>query len=609
VSITQELLTFGVGVDTSSAEAGLASLGSTADGVAVGLEDRLSGASSELQNMGKASTGAGRGLTGLGAAISVVDPKLGAAVRQVGSLARGLTMLRTVSGPVAIGIGVITAALATYNAAQQISNERAERARERAERLTEALRAQAEATSDLQTETDLITGATDRYRLSAEEQIEQQKQLGAETRTAIYAQIQALRDERTEQEALSRSLFRNAQARVEAGQEARRLTREIASLEQQIEESNETQRANIRQIHSNAHALRTQGEATEDATTATNRRTVAVEAVTEAIAKQEAAELKAVGASEKAIATQQLLATLESEVASIRSTAADEQLSENERILGAYDQQIERLNEIQRITGESADIEAARAAVTSAREEAEFQMFLDHQAEKSRIEDEAHQDALDKIEEERQHRLAAQADISSALGSFGQLSSQIARTRAQEAEEAMQALKASGRLSEAQIKKREALEMAAAQRALNVSKSLGFAQIAIDTAVGIQKALANSAGNPVLAALGIASVVAGAATQAAAVGAQSLHQGGQLAPDEQSVRTVVLRDEAIDESGRVMSPEATRRMERGDTGRAQVVPIPQYQHFGVFFADVVESGGTPLHDLIYQGRDVGRAGY
>jgi hypothetical protein len=358
----------------------------------------------------------------------------------------------------------------------------------------------------------------------------------------------------------------------------------MANLEQQIEESNETQRENIRQIESNAHALRRQGEATEGATTATNRRTVAVEAVTEAIAKQEAAELKAVGASEKAIATQQLLANLESEVASIRSTAADEQLTENERILAGYDAQIERLAEIQRITGESADIEAARAEVTAAREEAEFQMFLDHQAEKSRIEEEAHQRALDIIEEERQRRLAAQADISSALDSFGRLATQVARKRAETDEKA-------------------------AQRALSVSKSLGFAQIAIDTAVGIQKALSQAAGNPVLAALGIASVVAGAATQAAAVGAQSLHQGGQLAPDEQSVRTVVLRDEAIDESGRVMSPEATRRMERGDTGRAQVVPIPQYQHFGVFFADVVESGGTPLHDLLYQGRDVGRAGY
>jgi len=40
-----------------------------------------------------------------------------------------------------------------------------------------------------------------------------------------------------------------------------------------------------------------------------------------------------------------------------------------------------------------------------------------------------------------------------------------------------------------------------------------------------------------------------------------------------------------------------------------VVPVPQFQHFGVFFADMVESGGTPMHDLINQGRDVGRAGY
>jgi len=55
VSITQELLTFGVGIDTSNAEAGLASLGSAADGVAVGLEDRLSGASDGLKDLGKQS--------------------------------------------------------------------------------------------------------------------------------------------------------------------------------------------------------------------------------------------------------------------------------------------------------------------------------------------------------------------------------------------------------------------------------------------------------------------------------------------------------------------------------------------------------------------------
>jgi hypothetical protein len=47
-------------------------------------------------------------------------------------------------------------------------------------------------------------------------------------------------------------------------------------------------------------------------------------------------------------------------------------------------------------------------------------------------------------------------------------------------------------------------------------------------------------------------------------------------------------------------------MERGEDRGARTVAIPIYQHFGEFFADVVEGGGTPLHDLINQGRDVGR---
>ena len=148
----------------------------------------------------------------------------------------------------------------------------------------------------------------------------------------------------------------------------------------------------------------------------------------------------------------------------------------------------------------------------------------------------------------------------------------------------------------------------AAKRSLMLSKTLGLAKIAIDTAVGIQKALSESAGNPIAAALKIASLVVSGVAQAATVSAQTLHQGGNLSPDEQQVRTVILRDETVTEGGRVLSPEASRRMERGEGG-AQTVVIPAFQHFGEFFADVVESGGTPLHDLIYEGRTLGRVGY
>ena len=148
----------------------------------------------------------------------------------------------------------------------------------------------------------------------------------------------------------------------------------------------------------------------------------------------------------------------------------------------------------------------------------------------------------------------------------------------------------------------------AARRSLAIAKTLGLAQIAIDTAIGIQKALAQFVVNPALSVASIASLIAGAATQAATVASQTLHQGGTLSPDEQQVRTVILRDETVTEGGRVLSPEASRRMERGEGG-AQTVVIPAFQHFGEFFADVVESGGTPLHDLIYEGRTLGRVGY
>ena len=187
MSVPQELLTIGVGLDTSAVESGLSSLGDATDGVAVGLEDRLSGASDGLRELTKGSSSASRGISGLGTMISVVDPKLGAMVRQVGSLSRGLQMLRVVSGPLAVAIGVATAALVVYNATQEIASQRALEAAERSERLSAALAAQAELTRALQQETDLLTGATDRHRLSLEEQIQAQREAGSEARVAISA--------------------------------------------------------------------------------------------------------------------------------------------------------------------------------------------------------------------------------------------------------------------------------------------------------------------------------------------------------------------------------------------------------------------------------------
>jgi hypothetical protein len=202
-------------------------------------------------------------------------------------------------------------------------------------------------------------------------------------------------------------------------------------------------------------------------------------------------------------------------------------------------------------------------------------------AEKMRKEQEETAFLKEQERERFENRVALESEILSLVGSLGDIAALSAQKRANEDEKA-------------------------ARRSLAIAKTLGIAQIAIDTASGIQKALATFVANPILATAGIAALVAGAATQAAAVSSQTLHQGGSLAPDEEAIRTVILRDEKITPDARVISPEGSRRMERGEDGGARTVAIPIYQHFGEFFADVVEGGGTPLHDLINQGRDVGR---
>ena len=128
-----ELLVFGVGVDVSSAEAGLASLGESGATAAAQLEDRLSGSADSLKELGKRSSTASRGIQGLAAVIGLVDPRLAQVVRSVGTLARGLTVLRLGLGPAAVAVAAVTTALAIYTKQSQAAAEAQEKAEERAE--------------------------------------------------------------------------------------------------------------------------------------------------------------------------------------------------------------------------------------------------------------------------------------------------------------------------------------------------------------------------------------------------------------------------------------------------------------------------------------------
>ena len=558
--MTPELIMFGVGADTAPAEAALSSLGDTADGVAVGLEDRLSGASDGLKDLTKGSTSASRGISGLGSMISVVDPKLGAVVKQVGSLTRGLQLLRVVSGPLAIAIGAVTTALVVYNATQEIAAQRAREAEERSQRLSDALERQAELTQDLQRETDLISGATDQYALSLEEEIALHKQAANEARSALTSQIRALKLLKEEQEDVTESGSAHAAVQAKAAERANELTREIAALRRERDRVTESEQENIRQATRNANARRREAEDTGTATGARNRHRDAIDAETAAMERQEKLKKTFSEPEEDDPNLQQKETALE--LSRQTRDAIEAVQTEEERINALYRDRMKLLDQAASLGVDEDQIAEARAAFER-----------QHFEEMSALRRAEHDQTIAELNEQREKIADNIQGMTDLYSSASSLISDLAGLAAGEDEEAQ-------------------------ARAAKLDKGLNIAGALIGGVVGV---IVNTLlGNPV------GAVSSGLGGASGVIRAASAHQGDRIAPDEEMVRTVILRDEKITPDARVISPEGSRRMERGEDGGAHTVAIPIYQHFGEFFADVVEGGGTPLHDLINQGRDVGR---
>ena len=568
----------GVGLDASQVTSGLAEIGDATDGVAVGLEDRLNGASSGLANLGKSSSTASRGMSGLASVVSLVDPKLGGVIRSVGTLARGLSVLRLGFGPLAVVLGAATAGFALYQREQERVAAEMEAAEARANNLSDALQRVATSARDIEDQIRLVNGEIDRFGMAAETQAETAQAASDAVVEAYDAQIAA-----------SRSLLNTLEeedsrqsTRLQLGK-ATKEAAEAAAAALETEEANmarltQARDEEIARAERQIETIELMADFHRESREAQEREAAAREASAEA-------QRRATAADRERIASLAELERLQEEVGRIEQSAALATMTPLQRLNAEYDLKIERLQAIQELSGGAVETEAALSALRLQNMEEERNLREEITRERLAQADEV----INKIEadaiREREIRMAVQSEVAGGISSLSSLAATAAKNRADADEQT-------------------------ARKLFNLSKTLGLTQIAIDTAVGIQKAVSQNAGNPLLMAARIAGVVASGAAQAAVVGSQSLHQGGQLAPDEQAVRTVVLRDERITPDGRVMSPEATRRMERGEAGPgARVVPVPQFQHFGVFFADMVESGGTPLHDLINKGRDIGRAGY
>ena len=571
MSVAPELLTFSVGVDTSSAEAGLASLGDSADGAAAGLEEKLAGASAGLKNLGKGSTSAARGLAGVGGAVALFNPRLGAMIRNAGTLTRSLSILRVGAlGPLAGVLAVVGGAYLLYN--RRV--EESERVQENAANVADALRESQERLEQAYIDTGIEVGNLTtkerrlmdiRRRSFIENQPRSQEfisQIQEQSRAVALAQ-----DEQVSQ--IERLTAATVQHQKEIEQGGRGIPEQLGMLRdiaqgaidataaerdalQGLQGDFTTYTENIRKA---VDLYIEEASAIDEGTNAKGRRLGAEIELTEAMLLQDELRKEATAAQLSMETDEERINRIYEERLDLLNRAHEAGVSQRELVNAAAEFEKQHLEEME--------------ALRDREDEKIRRQFEDMQARKQAD----HDETIRQIKEQNQKIVENVESMSQLFGAASSLVSELAGLAAGDDEEAQ-------------------ARAAKLDKGLNIIGSLlgGAAGVVINTLLG----------NPV------GAVTSGLGGVSGALQAARAHQGDRIAPDEEMIRTVILRDEKITGDAQVISPEGSRRMERGEDGGAHTVAIPIYQHFGEFFADVVEGGGTPLHDMINQGRTVGR---
>ena len=605
--MADELLTIGVGLDTSDVKSGLEDLGKTATRVSHNMEESLTDASKGVQKIENAAESAAQRLRRLddaaddlsersgktatamgmiGGVLGRINPQLEEGTRLIADLADAVDVASMfgskwlkVLGPIGIALGVAGTAYAVYRRQTEAAAEAQRLAEERAKALAEALQGVANVTQNVQAQIQLMNGEIDQFGATAQTQADQVREASKAVTDSYDEQIRLSQDRinvlEMEANKTQTLLDMNRGTAVAARDAALALSVEQRNM-QDLTEARDQETARMeRQLE------------VIDLMADFRRESVAAQEAEREAARMAAEAQRAAAEAERERAERaREVASAVSELASIEREQAMAQMSDQEKINFLLDEKIARIEELAQITGQDTTALQLEAELLARQEIAEVERTqheerLKRQEELSALRLAEHEAAMAEMKEEQAARMDTFSEIGEAYGNLAQLAEMAAQKQATASEEA-------------------------ARKTAALAKRLGLFQIAIDTAVGLQKAITANAGNPIAAAAAIAAVLTGSAVQTATVASQSLHSGGNLAPDEQSVRTVILRDEVVTSRGQALSPEETRSQSRG---RAETVVIPAFQHFGQFFADVVEGGGTPLHDLIYEGRTLGRAGY
>ena len=485
-------------------------------GAISGLESGAGDAADVLGDMGAAAKKtnvnlkgmAAQSLPAVAAGISTVNPAAGAMVGLFGQLA-------AVAGPLAIAVGVVTAAFALYKHETEKAAEAAERAKESIEAFNDAFEQQAVIAGDLRSELRLINGEIDKDGLAHEKRKTRIVAAGDAIVAALDDQI------KTQQELVDQATGPTARVSKEQQEEAAKLTTELNRLTQERADAIEATESQIVAADAIAEFHREAAEATDDFAGAQGKLADSIELVSSSLQEQ----LALLDDFNQSIETG-IGGSAPAGVDALVGRINDLTLSEKELLTAS---------EMLKLEQSALDAEFARGNVSLDQYDTLTGQVAGKQAELS--------------EQTRGVEDAAKAS-EKALKLKG----------VQESLEATAEL--SGMLAEklGQDNKKAALTM------FRISKAAGLASIAISTAVGISKTIEEYGMTPIGIAASVGVGLLGAA-QAATVAATPApaHMGDPLAPDERRVSgRRVLATEAVLDSA------TTRRM-GGEDGLRQAM--------------------------------------
>ena len=279
------------------------------------------------------------------------------------------------------------------------------------------------------------------------------------------------------------------------------------------------------------------------------------------------------------------------DLASLRRQMASEAITAEDAINNLFIERILAINEIAALTGETAEVTAARSDAVAEADQAEHALKMAAIDEEfstwsaaTDASDEWHADELARIAERKSAQLQA-AGV--AIGGISE-----ALTTASELQGAAQG--------------------EVAHRLFVLGKGAAMGEIAINTAVAITKALAQL--GPIAGPLASAGIGASGAAQAAVVAAQDMptfHAGGVIgAIASDSVQINALAGESVltRQATANLGASGVAALNRGGSSGAQVVALPVYKHFDRFARDEVRRPGE-LRRAIRGTARVGQRGY